>query len=299
MHNLNLDNLPEAAKYLAADVTPFYQTVLAWIYVVVSIGLILYSTWLKGRKGRWLLGGVGLIYIAYATIAVIWVANRTGDFGMGIPLQGYGLIIEGGRRVDVDTSLQFGYYLTYIVGFMCIALALFRNIIAGKPKLNKENDNNFDGFIIACHDDPNLDVMKEITKKPVVGIGESSMKMASMLGHRFSVVSTMKHSIPNKEALIRKYHLQDLLASVRAPSDEMATARDEEKYLQAAQFALEEDMAEVIVLGCAGMAGLDRHLEEKLGAPVLDGVVCALIIATGLVKYGVSTSKVRRYSPEY
>ena len=169
----------------------------------------------------------------------------------------------------------------------------------GMVQLVRENEDEFDAFVIACHDDPNLDAMKEITSKPVVGIGEASMKIASMLGHRFSVVSTMKHSIPNKEALIRKYHLQDLLASVRAPSDEMATASDEEKYLQAAHLALEEDMAEVIVLGCAGMAGLDRHLEGKLGAPVLDGVVCALIIATGLVKYGVSTSKVRRYNPEY
>jgi len=79
----------------------------------------------------------------------------------------------------------------------------------------------------------------------------------------------------------------------------MATASDEEKYLQAALSALEEDMAEVIVLGCAGMAGLDKRLEEKLAAPVLDGIACALIIAAGLVKYGVSTSKVRRYNPEY
>jgi len=56
-------------------------------------------------------------------------------------------------------------------------------------------------------------------------------------------------------------------------------------------------MAEVIVLGCAGMAGLDKRMEEKLGVPVLDGVVCALIIASGLVKYGASTSKIRKYNP--
>jgi allantoin racemase len=54
-------------------------------------------------------------------------------------------------------------------------------------------------------------------------------------------------------------------------------------------------MAEVIVLGCAGMTGLDKRLEQKLGVPVLDGVVCAFIIAVGLVKYQVSTSKIRRY----
>jgi allantoin racemase len=47
------------------------------------------------------------------------------------------------------------------------------------------------------------------------------------------------------------------------------------------------------------MSGLDKQISEIIGAPVLDGVVCALIIATGLVKYGVSTSKVRRYNPDY
>jgi allantoin racemase len=79
----------------------------------------------------------------------------------------------------------------------------------------------------------------------------------------------------------------------------MADASDEERFLRAAQLALEEDMAEVIVLGCAGMAGLDKRLSAQIGAPILDGVVCALIIATGLVKYGVSTSKIRRYNPDY
>ena len=69
--------------------------------------------------------------------------------------------------------------------------------------------------------------------------------------------------------------------------------------MQAARAAVEEDMAEVIVLGCAGMAGLDKRIQEALGVPVLDGVICALIIAEGLVRYGVSTSKIRRYNPEY
>ena len=169
----------------------------------------------------------------------------------------------------------------------------------GMIQLLRENEREFDAFIVACHSDINLDVMKEITIKPVVGIGEASMKMASMLGHRFSVVSTHKHSIPNKEALVHKYFLQNYLASIKAPPEDMCDIDDEEKIYMAAKAAIEEDMAEVIVLGCAGMAGLDKKLQQKLGVPVLDGVICALIIATGLVKYGVSTSKIRRYNPEY
>lgn len=169
----------------------------------------------------------------------------------------------------------------------------------GMIQLVRENEDKFDSFIIACHDDPNLDVIKEITRKPVVGIAEASMKIASILGHRFSVLTTSEHSIPIKEALVRKYHLQNVLASVRAPRKEAIEQSDELKYMEAAQSSIEEDMAEVLVLGCAGMTGLDKRLEEKLGVPVLDGIVCALIIASGLVKYKVSTSKIRKYNPEY
>lgn len=168
----------------------------------------------------------------------------------------------------------------------------------GMIQLVKENEDTCDAYVVACHSDPHLDTIKEITKKPVVGIGEASMKMASMLGHSFSVVSDNTHSIPNKEFLARQYHLQDVLASVRAPQEEISGLSDEEKCLQTARLAVEEDRAEVIVLGCAAMTGLDKPLQEKLGVPVLDGIVCALIIAFGMAKYGVSISKVRRYNPE-
>ncbi|MHA2225370.1 MAG: aspartate/glutamate racemase family protein [Candidatus Hodarchaeales archaeon] len=169
----------------------------------------------------------------------------------------------------------------------------------GLLKLIRDNEDYFDAFIIACHDDPNLDVIKEITKKPVVGIGEASMKIATMLGHRFSVISTSEHSIPIKEALIRKYHLQDALASVRAPKEKTVDYSEDKIYFNVAKAAIEEDNAEVIVLGCAGLTGLDKQLEEELKVPVLDGVICSLIIATGLVNYGVSTSKIRKYNPDW
>ncbi len=168
----------------------------------------------------------------------------------------------------------------------------------GMIKLVKENENEFDAFIIACHCDPNIDTIKELTQKPVVGIGEASMKIASMLGHNFAVISASRHSLPNKEALIRKYHLQDLCVKVKAPEEEKFTGNQDELYLKLAYEAVKYDMAEVIVLGCAGMSGLDKAIQKKLGIPVLDGVICALIIVSGLVRYGVSTSKIRRYNAD-
>ncbi len=167
----------------------------------------------------------------------------------------------------------------------------------GMIQLLKENEEAYDGFIIACHCDPNLDVMKEITAKPVVGIGEASMKIASMLGHKFSVISDTIHSIPNKEDLARKYHLDKVLASVRAPLEKNEPDSEKTIYTEVARKAIEKDAAEVIVLGCAGLTGLDKPLQAAVGAPVLDGIICALIIVSGLIQYGVSTSKIRKYNP--
>lgn len=166
----------------------------------------------------------------------------------------------------------------------------------GMIQLVKEREDEVDGFVIACQDDPNLDMMKELTTKPVVGIAEASMKIASMLGHRFSIISTSIPSIPNHEVQARKYHVAGSLASVRAPSDEMKDLTSEEKYMACARSAIEEDLAEVIVLGCAGMADLAKRMQKELGVPVLDGVACGLIIARGLIRYGVSTSRIGRYS---
>ena len=156
----------------------------------------------------------------------------------------------------------------------------------GMINLAKENESKYDAFVIGCHYDPNLDVMKEILKKPVVGIGEASIKIASMLGHRFSILTTDDHSIPIHEELVRKYNLYEVLASVRAPGRETEKCSEAEKYLIMARLAIEKDRAEVIVLGCAGLTGLDRRLRQELNVPVLDGVVCALFIAAGLAEIG-------------
>lgn len=169
----------------------------------------------------------------------------------------------------------------------------------GMLSLVKQHEDSCDAIVVACHGDSNLDAIKEATTKPVVGIGEASMKIASMLGHSFSVVTTAKRSIPPKLAQARKYHLQDLLVSVRAPDADASDCADEELFLGLAKAAVEEDLAEVIVLGCAGLTGMDKLIQETLGVPTLDGVVCALIVAEGLARYGVSTSKVLGYNPEW
>ena len=61
------------------------------------------------------------------------------------------------------------------------------------------------------------------------------------------------------------------------------------------QQAIDEDGAEAICLGCAGMGPLDKAVERQLGVPVLDGVACAVKLVEALHGYGVTTSKVAAY----
>ena len=168
------------------------------------------------------------------------------------------------------------------------------NAAAGMVDIVRSNKDEYDAFVIACHADPNLDLMKEVCEKPVVGIAEASMKLATMLGHCFSVIGPVAKSSPNKKALADRYGLSRELASVRAADLEEGETL-EERLTAAGKKAIELDGAEVLVLGCAAFAGLDKRMEQKLGVPVLDGVISALIIAAGLAKYNVKISKVRRY----
>jgi len=152
----------------------------------------------------------------------------------------------------------------------------------GMIRLVRENDEKCAVFIIACHCDPNLDFIKKITKKPVIGIGEASMRLATMLGNRFAIIQATKDSIPIKEALVRKYQLRGRMASVRAPRQDRPGLSDEDSYITEAKAAIAEDRADVIILGCAGMTGLDQRMQDELGVPVLDGVLCALLFAMAL-----------------
>ena len=164
-----------------------------------------------------------------------------------------------------------------------------------------ENQDQFDAFMIACFSDhPVIYAMREMTEKPVLGIAEAAMYMACMLGHKFSVVTTNDAWHPLIWDAVVHYGLQQRCASVRTTGMAVLDL-DQEKdqsYLlirDEAKKALHEDGAEVICLGCAGMSGLDKRLENDIDIPVIDGVVAALKFLESLVRYGVHTSKIRAY----
>lgn len=148
-------------------------------------------------------------------------------------------------------------------------------------ELVRSTRETYDAYIVACHSDPNLDLVREIAGKPVVGIAEASLKLAASMGNGYAVISPSPNSISKKIALAHKYHCDDLLRTIKVTKSD-----DKEDLLEAAKRAREEFGVDVIVLGCANYANADGYIERELGVPVLDGVACALIVASGLVSYG-------------
>ena len=162
-------------------------------------------------------------------------------------------------------------------------------------------DQPFDAVIQAGYGEHGREGLQELLNVPVVDITEAAASTAMFLGHAYSVVTTLDRTVPLIEDRLKLAGLYQRCASVRASG--MAVLELEEHPLAAmeaivhqAELAIREDKAEVICLGCGGMAGLDERIRQRTGVPVVDGVTAAVTIAESLVRLGLSTSKIRTYA---
>ena len=158
-----------------------------------------------------------------------------------------------------------------------------------------------DAHVIACFDDTGLEAARCCAAGPVIGIGEAAFHLASLVAHRFSVVTTLSRSIAAIETNLMKYGLERRCARVRAcevPVLELdnPASNAREKLSAEIRSAKERDNAEAIVLGCAGMADLAASLAQEHGLPVIDGVAAAVKLAEALVALKLRTSKLGAYA---
>jgi len=163
--------------------------------------------------------------------------------------------------------------------------------------VKKANQNGFDVVILACFSDPGLDAAKEVSDIPVVGIEEATLHMAAMLGAKFSIMTPRQQRIPSKIEHVHLRGMSHFLASVRSldlsvAETEADPGKTKKRLIEVAKTAVCEDGAEVIVMGCAGMAGYAQEIEEALNIKVLDPSAVALKTAEAMADLGLSHSKV-------
>jgi len=147
-------------------------------------------------------------------------------------------------------------------------------VIAPLTRLIAERETDCDGFVIACYSDPGLHSAREVTRKPVLGISECGVLTALTLGQRFGVIAILATSIPRHLRALGAMGVIDRLAAelpVGLQVTELADAgRTRQRLIDTGRRLVDGHGAEVVVMGCAGMAQYRRPLEDALGVPVVE-----------------------------
>jgi allantoin racemase len=155
--------------------------------------------------------------------------------------------------------------------------------------------------VIVCFDDPGLDAAREVAAGPVIGICQAGIQAAMILAKRFSIITTLPRSVPVIEDLVVRYGASGHCRNVRSInlpvlSIERDGAEAFNLLVKEIGRARDEDGAEAIVLGCAGMSEMTKKLTDVTGVVVIDGVVVAVKIAEALIGAGLQTSKSNAYA---
>ena len=158
-----------------------------------------------------------------------------------------------------------------------------------------------DAVVIDCMGDPGLQGARECVSIPVIGPCETSMHYASMLGHKFSVITVLERLRPQFENQSLLYGIPSKLASVKAvdiPVLELENDLEEtvnQLTLKSIE-AIEQDHSSVMIFGCTGLFGCSEALQNKLlekgyDVPVIDPIPLAVNTAYVCAKLKLSQSK--------
>lgn len=158
----------------------------------------------------------------------------------------------------------------------------------------------FDAVIWAGFGEHGREGAQELLDVPVITITEAAAQMACLLGHKYGVVTTLDRAVPQIEDQLRLAGLLDRCAAILGTNLGVLELEEDESRTLAALAARGRDAlamgAEVLCLGCGGMAGMAARLTAELGVPVVDGVQAAVKLAEGLHDLGLRTSKARSFA---
>ena len=145
-------------------------------------------------------------------------------------------------------------------------------------------------FVIACFSDPGLYALREQSRRPVLGIAECGVLSALTMGARFGVISILPASIPRHLRYFGAMGVLDRLAADLAIGLTVAELSDDQRTLaRMTEIGLElrdRHGADVLVMGCAGMARFRDDLAAQTGLPVVEPTLAATGMAMSRVLAG-------------
>lgn len=153
------------------------------------------------------------------------------------------------------------------------------DLIKATRQASKEG---FDAMIVGCFYDPFLLDAREISgDMVVVGPCHASIEIALKLSNSFSVIIGQKKWEHEMHTTIKEYGYGSHLSSFRnvgmtVPEFQQDHKITEEKLMEAARLAIEEDGAESIILGCTLEFGFFEKIQNRFNIPVIDPSIAAL-----------------------
>ena len=156
--------------------------------------------------------------------------------------------------------------------------------------LVRERERHSEAFVIACYSDPGLHSLREATTKPVLGISECGILTALTLGQKFGVIAILEKSIPRHLRYMGALGVMDRLAAELPVGIGVTELADEKRtfgrMVEVGKALRETHGANVLVMGCAGMARYRKPLQEAVGIPVVEPTQAAVAMAIGRVRLG-------------
>ena len=154
--------------------------------------------------------------------------------------------------------------------------------------LVSQKEQQYSAFVIACYSDPGLHSLREATKKPVLGISECGILTALTLGQKFGVIAILQQSIPRHLRYVAALGLTERLAGELPVGLSVTELSDEKKtfgrMVDAGKALRDQHGANVVVMGCAGMARYRKPLQDEIGIPVVEPTQAAVAMAIGRVR---------------
>jgi Asp/Glu/hydantoin racemase len=167
-------------------------------------------------------------------------------------------------------------------------------VVSPLLRLIRKAEEDAAAFVIACYSDPGLHTLREATKKPVLGISECGILTALTLGQKFGVIAILQKSIPRHLRYMGALGVMDRLAAELPVNLPVVELSDEKKtfgrMVDVGKSLRDEHGADVVVMGCAGMARYRTPLQQALGVPVVEPTQAAVAMAIGRVRLGWEAS---------
>jgi Asp/Glu/hydantoin racemase len=153
-------------------------------------------------------------------------------------------------------------------------------------RLKRRNDA--DGYVIACYSDPGVHALREVTVRPVLGIAEGAILTALTLGARFGTIAILRKVIPRHLRAVGGMGLNSRMAGERAVDLGVAELANRDhtlaRMIDIGRALRDLDGADVIIMGCAGMAPYREPLEKALGLPVVEPTQATVAFMIGRLR---------------